>query len=339
MRPSTYKGTKPYVFISYAHKDTDRVFEILRELEAKQIRIWYDEGIAPGSEWPEDVAQHLYNAGLVMAFISPNSMASENCRREINFSLSKRKPFLSVVLEETQMPLGMEMQLSAKQSILRYNYTTWDAFIEKILKCPDLEPCREGGAAAPNEAPPAPVADAVSQAEREAGVYALFEEAKAHAAKGDYVQELQTLIKCLSLAPDNSEVYNRIGRAYRRLGNNAKALEYYEKARELTPDVYWIVTNIGLVYFFSGEYEKARKYLEQGIAMMEKDPRDSSSYEIGANYANYGFCLGRLGDMNGAKKYLRMAKEKGYAQDILENICSQLHLSPKVLEKRFRLFG
>ena len=142
MKPVAYEGKENYIFISYAHKDSEAVFEVLRELDRKGYRIWYDDGIAPGSEWPEDIARHLDASQMVIAFITPSSMASRNCRREINFALSKEKPFLSVVLEKTNMPLGMEMQLSAQQSILRYNYASREAFIDKILLCPDIAPCR-----------------------------------------------------------------------------------------------------------------------------------------------------------------------------------------------------
>ena len=141
MKPVAYEGAEPYIFVSYAHRDSEQVFEVLNELDRRGYRLWYDDGIAPGSEWPEDIAQHLDGAALVLAFITNNSMASRNCRREINFSLSREKPFLSVVLEPTEMPLGMEMQLSAQQSIVRYNYDSWDAFIGKILLCPDLKSC------------------------------------------------------------------------------------------------------------------------------------------------------------------------------------------------------
>ena len=141
-RITAYEGTENYIFISYAHKDSDRVMPILEELRDEGYRIWYDDGIAPGSEWPENIAQHLDGAAMVMAFISANSMASPNCRREINFALSRQKPFLSVVLEQTEISLGMQLQLSAQQSVIRYNYRTEEQFIGKICSCPDLACCR-----------------------------------------------------------------------------------------------------------------------------------------------------------------------------------------------------
>lgn len=143
MKPTAYEGQENYVFISYAHKDNDRVMQILRQLEQDGIRFWYDDGIAPGSEWPENIAQHLDSSALVIAFLTPNSVASANCRREVTFALSRQKPLLGIVLEKTEMSMGLELQLSAQQCIFRYNYRREEDFIQKVLSCPDLEPCRE----------------------------------------------------------------------------------------------------------------------------------------------------------------------------------------------------
>ena len=161
MKPTAYEGKEPYVFISYAHKDNDSVMAILEQLELGGIRFWYDDGIAPGSEWPENIAQHLDGCALVIAFISPNSVASANCRREVTFALSRHKPLLAIALEKTEMSMGLELQLSAHQCIFRYNYRREEDFIQKILSCPDLDPCRIP--AAPEQMPDAmPVPDEVT---------------------------------------------------------------------------------------------------------------------------------------------------------------------------------
>lgn len=136
-----YEGTKPYVFVSYAHKDSHLVMPVLEQLYVLGYRIWFDDGIAPGSEWPENIAQHLNDCALTMAFVSPNSIASDNCRREVTFALSKRKPFLGVILQKTEMSLGMEMQLSAQQCVMKYAYQREEDFIGKLCTCPDLLPC------------------------------------------------------------------------------------------------------------------------------------------------------------------------------------------------------
>ena len=43
-----YKGTKPYVFVSYAHEDRLRVLPVLRLLQLAKCRVWYDDGIRAG---------------------------------------------------------------------------------------------------------------------------------------------------------------------------------------------------------------------------------------------------------------------------------------------------
>ncbi|MBO4839226.1 MAG: toll/interleukin-1 receptor domain-containing protein [Lachnospiraceae bacterium] len=46
----SYEGGRPYIFISYAHKDCDKVIPVLEDLNRRGYRVWYDDGIEPGSE-------------------------------------------------------------------------------------------------------------------------------------------------------------------------------------------------------------------------------------------------------------------------------------------------
>lgn len=156
---AVYEGNENYLFISYAHKDSKAVMNVVDELISRGYRVWYDEGIAPGSEWPENIAQHLNDSAAVIAFVTPNSIASDNCRREVHFALSHKKPFLSVYLEKTDLSPGMELQLAAQQSVLRYNYQSERIFIEKICACSHVTPClkQPESPALKVEQPPAPV--------------------------------------------------------------------------------------------------------------------------------------------------------------------------------------
>lgn len=151
-----YDGKEPYIFISYAHKDSDKVYPILENMHSRGYRIWYDDGIAPGSEWPENIAQHLNDATVVLAFISERSIASDNCRREITFALSKQKAFLSVMLEKTVLSPGMELQLSAQQCVMGYAYDNREEFVDKICQCPDLACCLRQPVKIPDDPPVVP---------------------------------------------------------------------------------------------------------------------------------------------------------------------------------------
>ena len=134
-----YEGQEAYIFISYCHKDRASVFPIIEQLARDGYRVWYDEGIDPGSEWPEIIASHLNGSAACVAFITENAVNSHNCKREINFALLKKKPFISVILEPVQMSMGMEMQLAATQAIFKYTLESEKEFYKKLYAARMLE--------------------------------------------------------------------------------------------------------------------------------------------------------------------------------------------------------
>ena len=83
---------EPYLFISYAHKDSALVFKEISKLNDAGY-IWYDEGIEASSEWPEEIANAVIGCAVFVVFISPRSTASVNCRNEINLLSMKISPF------------------------------------------------------------------------------------------------------------------------------------------------------------------------------------------------------------------------------------------------------
>ena len=138
-----YHGNREYIFISYSHQDRDRVFPLLRAMADSGFRLWYDEGIDPGSEWPESIARHLENCAVCLAFLSENAVNSTNCRREINFAISRNKPFLSVLLEPVHMSSGMELQISSYQFLMLYKYAHEEEFLRRLSELEVLQSCRD----------------------------------------------------------------------------------------------------------------------------------------------------------------------------------------------------
>lgn len=137
-----YEGEKSFIFISYSHQDENTVYPILEALSHYGYRIWYDEGIEVGSEWPEMIANHMGRCSAVIAFITNHSINSHNCRREVNFALMKQKPVVSIVLEPVTLSLGMEMQLSTTQAIFKYQILDEKVFYAKLLAASSLQTCK-----------------------------------------------------------------------------------------------------------------------------------------------------------------------------------------------------
>ena len=161
IRPRAYEGNEPFIFVSYAHKDSDRVLPIISALQDRGFRVWYDAGIEAGTEWPEYIAEHLDGCTVFLAFISEAALASQNCRREINFAIELMKEQLAIYLEDVKLSLGMRMQLGTLQAMFRNRHSTQESFIEELCHCHILKNCGSTAVSAPAKSPtsvPQPVA-------------------------------------------------------------------------------------------------------------------------------------------------------------------------------------
>lgn len=136
-----YEGNEKFVFISYSHKDKKEVFPVIERLASEGYRVWFDEGIEPGTEWPESIAEHLSACELFICFMSRNYLGSLNCKRELNFAINKKKHFITVYTEKADLSPGIEMQISVTQSVYKYNIPE-DIFYEKLLSSDYIIPCK-----------------------------------------------------------------------------------------------------------------------------------------------------------------------------------------------------
>lgn len=97
-----YEGKRPYLFISYPHKQSGEVIDTIRILHDQKYRLWYDEGIPAGSDWPANIAQHMRNCDCVICFISDHFLHSQNCFSEIQAAVHLKKPILILYLENVE---------------------------------------------------------------------------------------------------------------------------------------------------------------------------------------------------------------------------------------------
>jgi hypothetical protein len=116
-----YRGQLPYIFVSYAHKDMKQVFRLIKQLNDKRYRIWFDEGIEPGHEWPEIVGRAVVKCSQFIVFMSPWAARSRNVRNEINLAFSENRDILVVYLEPTNLSDGMKLQIGTVQFINRFD--------------------------------------------------------------------------------------------------------------------------------------------------------------------------------------------------------------------------
>ncbi len=137
---------KPYVFISYAHRDAAEVIPCVHAMRSKGINLWYDEGIEAGSEWPEFIAQKVVDCTKFVLFISKAYLESQNCKRELNFAISRKKDILSVYLEDVDLSPGVEMQLGTYQAIFKKRFNNNASFYDAMSVEHFFDKCRVSSA-------------------------------------------------------------------------------------------------------------------------------------------------------------------------------------------------
>ena len=98
-----YEGRKPFVFVSYSHLDSDCVLDIITPLHEQKYRVWYDEGIPAGSDWPKNIDVHMRAAAAVLFFISMHSISSDNCYKEMREAVRQSKAILCVRLDASEL--------------------------------------------------------------------------------------------------------------------------------------------------------------------------------------------------------------------------------------------
>ncbi|MDR1916898.1 MAG: toll/interleukin-1 receptor domain-containing protein [Synergistaceae bacterium] len=108
-----------FVFISYAHLDSDVVFPIIEGIGAKGYAIWYDKGINISSTWTDEIANAIMNCSIFIIFITKESAESMYVRSEIEFALNNKIKIIPVYLDGMDvLPPGLALGLNATQGIV-----------------------------------------------------------------------------------------------------------------------------------------------------------------------------------------------------------------------------
>lgn len=109
-QPDIYEGKDPYIYISYHPSDRERVLAVLEQLDNRGFRFWLNDGITPGMDADEVIAEHIESSDFFIAFLSGAYLASLDTVDELNFSRDVGKDYLLVYLEDVKLPYGLDMR-------------------------------------------------------------------------------------------------------------------------------------------------------------------------------------------------------------------------------------
>lgn len=133
IEPDVING-KPFIFVSYSRKDSEKVQEILSILRRNHFRFWYDMGMKSGDEWVEELASMIQQCSQFIVLMTPNALESKYVRKEVKFAVSsKEEGEVSVLyLQSTQLTAGFKMLLGDIHAIHLEN-TSSQNYLEKVV--------------------------------------------------------------------------------------------------------------------------------------------------------------------------------------------------------------
>ena len=95
----------PYVFVSYASADRERVLPLVNRLEAAGVKTWIDrEGIHGGANYALEIAEAIEHAAVLLLICSPASLSSRNVKQELALAWRFERPYLPLLLDRSRDP-------------------------------------------------------------------------------------------------------------------------------------------------------------------------------------------------------------------------------------------
>ncbi len=105
VKPAADEGATADVFVSYAREELTFVRQLEARLASDELRLWFDvEGLFGGERFWDEIRKAIDAAVAVVFVITPESIASVYCRRELAFAVERQKRIVPVLRRD--VPAG-----------------------------------------------------------------------------------------------------------------------------------------------------------------------------------------------------------------------------------------
>lgn len=129
--------SKPYIFVSYCHKNTPQVCKLLKLMKDNHFRFWYDEGIASGAEWGDVLYERITNCTQFVCFLTKDAVQSAHVKNEVHIASKYGRRILPVFLDDVELRGALELSLDRQQSLVSTHYEETE-FYQRL--CAVLDP-------------------------------------------------------------------------------------------------------------------------------------------------------------------------------------------------------
>ena len=241
-------------FITYAHKNRKEKNKLITYLDVMRqeslIDIWHDNKILAGDTWKKEIfSTNLPELDLLLYLVSADSLASENCNKELVEALKADIRVIPIILERCDwlnhqlsdlvvLPdKGMPITEWVPES------KGWRSVVEGIRKTIDKMQ---------SQADPSSGAS-----DKEQCADLAVQHGSLLMVLGQIDRAIEAYSRALELNPRDAEAYNNRGIAYHRKREVDQAIEDYSKVMELNPGLAIAYNNRGVAHNSKGKVDGA----------------------------------------------------------------------------------
>ena len=285
------------IFITYAHTDIEAKDKLITYLALMKreglINIWHDNEILPGDTWRDSISNTIAETDILLYLVSNDSLASENCNKELAEALNANIRVIPIILERCDW---LNHQLSNFQALPNTGKPIdawqdknegWQSTVAGIRKLIlQMQTQVSSSSDISQEEILAELEDkygnflmVLGKVEEAIKAYSDVIELNPHyfaaynnrgvayANKGEYDLAIRDFNTALELNPNDSFVYNNRGNAYNDIGEFDRAIEDFNTAIYLKPDYGNAYNNRGNVYVKKHYFENAIKDFNTAIRL------------------------------------------------------------------------
>lgn len=92
------------VFISYDRAHQDVVKKLVQDLKDDEHETWFDQKLEGGQPWWDTVLSEIRKSEIFVTALTPESLESQACQRELRYALDLKRPVLPIRLSAAVQP-------------------------------------------------------------------------------------------------------------------------------------------------------------------------------------------------------------------------------------------
>ena len=130
--PKACKSKQNYCFVSYAHADSEDVFPIIEELNKRNVKVWFDQGINTGEEWKEVVEDRIKRCSVFLWMVSSISIQKDAVKKEVDQAIREGKEIILIRFDDSELSRGFDLEFGSAQYIKADAPDFYDRLIKEI---------------------------------------------------------------------------------------------------------------------------------------------------------------------------------------------------------------